>query len=45
MTMNDDQLKRIMDMAQNVQNELQNAQANLDKIEVEGVSGGGLVRI
>ena len=43
--MNDDQLKRIMEMAQNVQNELQNAQANLDKIEVEGVSGGGLVKI
>ena len=43
--MNDDQLKRIMEMAQNVQNELQNAQANLDRIEVEGVAGGGLVKI
>lgn len=43
--MNDDQLKRIMEMAQNVQNELQTAQANLDKIEVEGVAGGGVVKI
>jgi DNA-binding YbaB/EbfC family protein len=43
--MNDDQLKRIMEMAQNVQNELQNAQANLDKMEVEGAAGGGLVKV
>ena len=43
--MNDDQLKRIMEMAQNVQNELQNAQAKLDTVEVEGVAGGGIVRI
>lgn len=43
--MNDDQLKRIMEMAQNVQNELQNAQAKLDTVEVEGVAGGGLVKI
>ena len=43
--MNDDQLKRIMEMAQNVQNELQSAQANLDKIEVEGAAGGGLVKV
>jgi nucleoid-associated protein EbfC len=43
--MNDDQLKRIMEMAQNVQNELQNAQANLDKLEVEGAAGGGLVKV
>ena len=43
--MNDDQMKKIMEMAQNVQNELQNAQANLDRMEVEGVAGGGLVRI
>ena len=35
----------IMKMAQNAQNELQKAQDNLDTIEVEGVSGGGLVRI
>ena len=35
----------IMKMAQNAQNELQKAQANLDKVEVEGASGGGLVKI
>jgi hypothetical protein len=35
----------IMQMAQNAQNELQKAQDNLDKIEVEGVAGGGLVKI
>ena len=43
--MNDDQMQKIMEMAQNVQNELQNAQANLDRMEVEGVAGGGLVKI
>lgn len=35
----------IMKMAQNAQNELQKAQDNLDRIEVEGAAGGGLVRI
>lgn len=35
----------IMKMAQNAQIELQKAQDNLDKIEVEGVAGGGLVKI
>jgi hypothetical protein len=35
----------IMKMAQNAQNELQKAQDNLDKIEVEGVAGGGMVKI
>jgi len=35
----------ILAMAQNVQNELQKAQANLDTIEVEGQSGGGLVKV
>ena len=35
----------IMKMAQNAQAELQKAQDNLDKIEVEGASGGGLVRV
>ena len=38
-------LDEILAMAQNVQNELQKAQANLDTIEVEGVSGGGLVKV
>ncbi|MBA3878411.1 MAG: YbaB/EbfC family nucleoid-associated protein [Sphingobium sp.] len=32
-------------MAQNVQAELAKAQANLDTIEVEGVAGGGLVKV
>ncbi len=35
----------IMKMAENVQAELEKAQANLDSIEVEGASGGGLVTI
>src|SRR6478752_2522431 len=35
----------IMKMAQNAQAELQKAQDNLDSIEVEGSSGGGLVKI
>ena len=35
----------ILKMAQNAQAELQKAQDNLDKVEVEGASGGGLVKI
>ena len=35
----------IMKMAQNAQNELQKAQDNLDKIEVEGLAGGGMVKV
>jgi len=38
-------LDEIMKMAQEVQAEMQKAQDNLDKIEVEGVSGGGLVKV
>jgi len=38
-------LEDIMAMAQNVQNELAKAQEGLDKIEVEGAAGGGLVKI
>lgn len=38
-------LDEILSMAQNVQNELTKAQANLDTIEVEGASGGGLVKV
>ena len=38
-------LEEIMQMAQNAQAELQKAQDNLDKIEVEGAAGGGLVKI
>jgi len=35
----------IMKMAQNAQAELQKAQDNLDKVEVEGVAGGGMVKV
>jgi nucleoid-associated protein EbfC len=40
-----DKLEDIMKAAQNVQQELQKAQASLENIEVEGVSGGGLVKV
>jgi nucleoid-associated protein EbfC len=35
----------ILKMAQNAQAELMKAQEGLDQIEVEGLSGGGLIRI
>ncbi|MGI8704705.1 MAG: YbaB/EbfC family nucleoid-associated protein [Sphingomicrobium sp.] len=38
-------LDEIMKMAQDVQAEMQKAQENLDKIEVEGAAGGGLVKV
>ena len=38
-------LDDIMKMAEAAQQQLAQAQENLDKLEVEGVSGGGLVRI
>ena len=38
-------LDEIMKMAQNVQAEMEKAQASLDTIEVEGASGGGLVKV
>lgn len=38
-------IEDIMAMAQNVQSELAKAQEGLDKIEVEGVAGGGLVKV
>ena len=38
-------LDKIMQMAQNAQAELQKAQDNLDLVEVEGLSGGGLVKV
>jgi DNA-binding YbaB/EbfC family protein len=38
-------LDEIMKMAQNVQAEMQKAQENLEKIEVEGAAGGGLVKV
>jgi DNA-binding YbaB/EbfC family protein len=38
-------LEEIMQMAQNAQAELQKAQDGLDKIEVEGAAGGGMVKV
>lgn len=38
-------LNDIMKAAQNVQTQLQEAQAKLDGIEVEGAAGGGLVKV
>ncbi len=38
-------LEDIMAMAQNVQAELAKAQDGLDQIEIEGASGGGLVKV
>jgi DNA-binding YbaB/EbfC family protein len=38
-------LDAIMKMAENAQAELQKAQDNLDRIEVEGAAGGGMVKI
>ena len=38
-------LNEILGMATRVQEELTRAQENLDKIEVEGAAGGGLVKV
>jgi hypothetical protein len=38
-------LNELMKMAQEAQAKLLQAQEDLDKVEVEGVSGGGMVRI
>jgi nucleoid-associated protein EbfC len=38
-------MQAAQEMAQKVQSQMADAQAGLDKIEVEGVAGGGLVRI
>jgi DNA-binding YbaB/EbfC family protein len=38
-------LDELLKMAQDAQAKLMQAQEGLDKVEVEGVSGGGLVRI
>jgi nucleoid-associated protein EbfC len=35
----------IMKMAQSAQAELQKAQENLDRIEVEGAAGGGMIKV
>ena len=38
-------LEELMKAAQNVQDQLSKAQDTLDKVEVEGVAGGGLVKV
>jgi DNA polymerase-3 subunit gamma/tau len=38
-------MKAAQEAAQNIQNQMADAQAGLDKIEVEGAAGGGLVRV
>jgi DNA-binding YbaB/EbfC family protein len=38
-------LNEILQMAQNAQAELQKAQDNLEKVEVEGAAGGGMVKV
>lgn len=38
-------LDEMLNAARNVQEQMQKAQAELDNIEVEGMSGGGMVRI
>jgi len=38
-------IEEIMQMAQNAKAELEKAQESLDHIEVEGTSGGGLVKV
>lgn len=38
-------LDEILKMAQNAQNELMKAQEGLDNVEVEGQSGGGMVKV
>jgi len=38
-------MKAAQEAAQNIQSQMADAQASLDKIEVEGVAGGGLVKI
>jgi DNA-binding YbaB/EbfC family protein len=38
-------LNELMKMAQEAQNKLLQAQEDLDKVEVEGVSGGGMVKV
>lgn len=41
----EDMIKAAQDAAQNIQKQMDQAQAVLDTIEVEGVSGGGLVKV
>jgi nucleoid-associated protein EbfC len=41
----EEMIKAAQDAAQNIQKQMDEAQFTLDKIEVEGVSGGGLVKV
>lgn len=41
----EEMLKAAQEAAENIQKQMSEAQAKLDTIEVEGVSGGGLVKI
>ena len=41
----EEMMKAAQEAAATVQAQMQEAQAKLDSVEVEGVSGGGLVRI
>ena len=41
----EDMIKAAQEAAQNIQKQMETAQATLDTIEVEGVSGGGLVKV
>ncbi len=41
----EDLMKAAQEAAQNIQAQMSDAQAGLDKIEIEGAAGGGLVKI
>jgi nucleoid-associated protein EbfC len=41
----EEMIKAAQEAAQNIQQQMESAQATLDGIEVEGVSGGGLVKV
>jgi nucleoid-associated protein EbfC len=41
----EDMIKAAQEAAQNIQKQMEEAHGTLDKIEVEGVSGGGLVKV
>jgi hypothetical protein len=41
----EEMIKAAQEAAQNIQKQMETAQATLDTIEVEGVSGGGLVKV
>jgi len=41
----EDLLKAAQEAAQNIQAQMSDAQAGLDKIEIEGAAGGGMVKI